>query len=138
MAKGISAQEAAKRLSSAGFNFADRYQSGTQGKGSDWQRGATGAANNYAAGVQKSLAEGAFAKGVQRASASRYDEGVRTKGVANWPTGMQLAENRYIEGVQPFTGLWDATLPTPRGPKGSPANLARMTDNVKRFQAAKK
>ena len=138
MAKNISPQEAAKRLASAGFNFADRYQQGTQNKGADWQRGAAGAAGNYAAGIQKSLAEGAFAKGVQRASASRYDEGVRTKGAANWPTGMQLAENRYVEGVQPFTGLWGASLSTPRGPKGSPANMQRMTQNVERFKAAKK
>lgn len=138
MAKNISPQEAAKRLSSAGFNFADRYQQGTQNKGTDWQRGAAAAASNYAAGVQKSLADNAFSKGVQRASASRYDEGVRTKGAANWPTGMQLAENRYVEGVQPFVNLWGAALSTPRGPKGSPANLARMQDNVKRFQAAKK
>ena len=134
----ISPQEAAKRLASAGFNFADRYQQGTQNKGAEWARGAAGASANYAAGVQKSLAEGGFAKGVSRAGSSRYDEGVRTKGAANWPTGMQLAENRYIEGVQPFTGLWDAALSTPRGPKGSPANLTRMQDNVKRFQAAKK
>jgi len=138
MPRNISPQEAAKRLSAAGFNFADRYQSGVSNKGSDWQRGASAAAGNYAAGIQKSLAENGFAKGVQRASASRYDEGVRTKGVNNWPTGMQLAENRYVEGVQPFANLWDAALPTPRGPKGSPANSKRMSENVGRFLAAKK
>ena len=138
MPRGISPQEAAKRLASAGFNFADRYQSGVANKGSEWQRGASGAADNYKAGGQKSLAENAFSKGVQRAGANRYDEGVRTKGVNNWPTGMQLAENRYAEGVAPFAGLWDAALPTPRGPKGSPANLQRMTANVARFQSAKK
>ncbi len=138
MSKNISVQEAASRLSSAGFNFADRYQSGVEGKGGEWQRGAAAAEGNYQAGIQKALAEKSFGKGVSRAGATRYDDGVRTKGVNNWPTGMQLAEDRYIEGVTPFQGLWDAALPTPRGPKGSPANLKRMTENVQRFQAAKK
>ena len=138
MAKNISPQEAAKRLASAGFNFADRYQKGVANKGADWQRGAAAAAPNYAAGVQKALADNRFAKGVQAASASNYDEGVRNKGVNNWPTGMQLAENRYTEGVAPFTSLWNTALGTPRGPKGSPANLQRMTQNVERFKAAKK
>ena len=138
MAKGISVQEAGKRLAAAGFAFADRYSRGVQGKGSDWQRGASGAAANFQAGVQKALADGAFQKGVQKAGANRYDEGVRVKGAQNWPSGMQLAENRYQEGVQPFTGLWDAALPTPRGARGSAANLSRMTENVKRFSAAKK
>lgn len=138
MAKNISPQEAARRLSSAGFNFADRYQAGVEGKGSEWQRGASAASGNYTAGIQRALAENAFEKGVSRAGASRYDDGVRTKGINNWPTGMQLAEDRYIEGIQPFQGLWDAALPTARGPKGSPANLKRMTENVQRFQAAKR
>lgn len=138
MPKNISPQEAARRLASAGFQFADRYADGVEGKGSEWQRGASAAEGNYTAGIQKALAEDAFSKGVSRAGATRYDDGVRTKGVQNWPTGMQLAEDRYIEGVAPFTGLWDAALPTPRGPKGSPANLKRMNENVQRFQNAKR
>jgi len=138
MARNISAQEAARRLAGAGFTFADRYAQGVEGKGDEWQRGAAGSVANYAAGIQKALAEKAFERGVQRASANRYNEGVRTKGVNNWPSGMQLAESRYVEGVQPFTGLWDQTLPTPRGPKGSPNNLKRMSENVARFQQAKK
>lgn len=138
MARNISPQEAARRLASAGFNFADRYASGVEGKGSEWQRGASAAEGNYTQGIQRALSENAYKKGVDRASSSRYDEGVRTKGVNNWPTGMQLSEDRYIEGVQPYAGLWDAALPTPRGPKGSPANLKRMAENVQRFQAAKR
>ena len=138
MARNISAQEAARRLSAAGFQFADRYAQGVEGKGDEWERGAAGAEQNYSVGVSKALANDSFSKGVRRAGAGRYNEGVTTKGIQNWPTGMQLAENRYIEGVQPFQGLWDAALSTPRGPKGSPANLKRMTENVARFQAAKK
>lgn len=138
MPRNISAQEAAKRLSSAGFNFADRYASGVQGKGSAWEQGAKAGANNYQAGIQRALSEGSYSKGVSRAGGSRYDQGVNTKGVNNWPTGMQLAEDRYVEGVQPFTGLWDSALATPRGPKGSPANLKRMQENVDRFMKAKK
>ena len=138
MARNISAQEAAKRLANAGFTHAARYAEGTANKGSEWQRGSTGGAANFAAGISKAVADGRFAKGVAKAGSARYDEGVRTKGAQNWPTGMQLGESRYIEGIGPFQGLWDQQLPTPGGAKNSPANMARMNENVKRFQLAKK
>lgn len=137
MARNISPQEAARRLSQAGFSYADRYRQGTQGKGNEWQAGAAAGTENYEQGVQKALAENRYEEGVSRAGGGRYDEGVRTKGVQNWPTGMQTADRRYMEGIQPFTSLWNAPLSTPRGVSGSPANITRMTENVKRFQEAK-
>lgn len=138
MPRNISVQEAARRLAGAGFAFSDRYQQGTQGKGAEWQRGAAAGEGNFQAGIQKAIAEKAYGKGVQRSGGAAYDEGVRTKGVSNWPTGMQLAEDKYSARVAGFSGLWDQALKTPRGPKGSPANMSRMQENVARFQAAKK
>ena len=134
----VTPQAAAKRLADAGFNFGDRYRAGATGKGSKWQQGATGAEANYEAGVAKSLSEKRYGKGVSGAGASAYDEGVRVKGVNNWGPGMQAASSKYQRKVQPFTSLWDQSLPTPRGARGSAANFTRMTENAKRFSDAKK
>ncbi len=137
MPRGISIQEAAQRLENAGFNFADRYQKGTQGKGGDWFEGASNAQPNWEAGVSRAAAEDRFSKGVRAAGANAYDEGIRIKGVANWPTGMGTAGTKYIRKTQPYQLLWDAALPTPRGAKRSPANVKRMQENVERFQRTK-
>lgn len=134
--KGISVQEAAQRLAESSGVGASRYQRGTQGKGSRWASGAAAGAANYATGVQASIVKGSFAKGVSEAGASSYDFGVQQKGVNNYGQGVQLGQDKYAKKTQKFAGLWNATLSTPRGAKRSPANLQRMTENVKRFEAA--
>src|SRR3990167_1321858 len=126
----VSPQEAAKRLADAGFNFGDRYRAGATGKGSKWQQGASSASENYKAGISKALSENRFEKGVSDAGASSYDEGERSKGANNWGPGMQAGQSKYLRKIQPFSGLWDTSLPTPRGARGSAANFSRMSENA--------
>ena len=136
MAKGISLQEAANRLTEAGIRLSDRYARGASGKGGRWLQGAGAAQSNYEQGVSASIAAKSYSKGVQGAGASSYDQGVQGKGVANWPTGMQFAGDKYVRKSQKFASLWNAPLATPRGPRRSPSNLKRMQENVDRFQKA--
>jgi len=133
MGRQITAEEAATRLEEAGLSMSGRYQRGTEGAGSKWLSGASKAEDNYKEGITKSLARGSFAKGIQEAGASAYDEGVRTKGVHNWPTGMQSAGPKYARKVAKYTSLWGAALPTSRGSRGSVQNMKRMQENVERF-----
>ena len=114
MGRGISAQEAASRLSAAGFNNQERYKKGVSGKGSVWASRTTNAEANYNAGVQQAITSKKFAKGVSDAGASGYEQGVTTKGVTNWPTGMQMAGDKYQKKIAKFQTLWDQPLPTPR------------------------
>lgn len=136
MASNITVQEAATRLSGAGFANADRYTRGTSGKGSRWAQKTGAAGANYQEGVQRALAEKRFDKGVAAAGPSAYDTGVQQKGAQNWPAGMQLGGDKYARKVAKFAPLWNQELPTPRGSKRSPNNLKRMQENVDRFQKA--
>jgi hypothetical protein len=129
----ISIAEAAQRLVEAGLAMAGRYERGTTGVGGKWFSAASKAEDNFKVGMSAALARGAFGKGIQEAGASSYDEGVRSKGVMNWPTGMQAAGPKYQRKIQKFSGLWGAALPTPRGARGSANNLKRMSENVDRF-----
>ncbi len=97
-------------------------------------QGASGAEANYNAGVQASIAAKKYGRGVQDAGAQSYDQGVQGKGVQNWPTGMQFAGDKYTRKTQKFAALWNAPLTTPRGARRSPANRARMAENIDRFQ----
>ena len=133
MPRGISLAQAAERLEAAGINFGDRYEAGTRGKGDEWFEGASGAQQNWEQGVTRAAQEDAFSKGVRDAGAGAYDEGVRTKGVTNWPTGMGVAGPKYMRKTERFQRLWDSPLPTPRGARRSPANVKRMEENRQRF-----
>ena len=135
MPKGITIQEAAARLADAGIRLGERYRVGTTGKGSKWSAGASGAEANYKTGVAAAAAAGMFGKGVSRAGPGAYDEGVRTKGVNNWPTGMQFAGTKYQRNAAAAAGLWNQPLKTPKGARRSAANRARITENLDRFQA---
>lgn len=132
----VSLEEAKQRFADAGFSRADRYQAGTEGKGSAWNASKGRAKANYVPAMQEALQKDAFSKGLDRADASDYDRGVQDKGVNNWPVGMQASADKFGERIQKFTSLWGQSLPTAAGPRRSAANIKRMTENVQRFIAA--
>ena len=133
MSRNISASEAAARLTQSGFNTQDRYQKGVSGKGSVWASRTGASEANWQAGVQEAISKKKFARGVSEAGASGYEQGVTSKGVANWPTGMQQAGDKYQKKIAKFQPLWDQSLPTPRGARRSPNNMKRIQDNMDRF-----
>jgi len=79
----------------------------------------------WAASVQQAAANNTFATQVQKAGTGAWKNGVATKGVARYPSGVTAAQGKYQTDVQPyFTALQNLTLP-PRGVKGS--NIGRVT-----------
>ena len=132
----VSVEEARQRFEDAGFQRVDRYETGTEGKGSAWAAAKTRAKTNFAPAMAEALSKDLFGKGLDRADAGDYDRGIRDKGVQNWGTGMQAGGSKWGNRVQKFASLWDASLGTAAGPKRSAANLKRMTENVQRFVAA--
>ena len=134
-----SLQQAKERFSEAGFSRVARYEQGTEGKGSEWNASKGRAKANFTPAMQEALQKDAYGKGLDKADASDYDRGIRDKGVNNWPVGMQASADKFAERIQKFEPLWNASLPTPAGPRRSAANIKRMTENVTRFiQAAGK
>ena len=134
----ISAQEAARRLEEAGISRSDRYQIGTTGKGGVWESSKSRAKINFAPAMQEVLAKKSYDLGLDKASGSDYDRGVRDRGVPNWQTGMQTAGEPYLKHIAPFVALWSQSLPTAGGARRRAANMKRMTENVQRFIDAKK
>lgn len=132
----VSISEARKRFENAGFQRADRYEEGTDGKGSVWNSAKGRAKTNFAPAMAEVLSKDLYGKGLDKADAGDYDRGIRDKGIANWGTGMQAGGHKWEERTQPFVNLWEASLPTAPGPKRSSANLKRMSENVQRFISA--
>ena len=97
------------------------YQEGTAGKGGAWESGAKAGEANWKSGIAAASAAGLFGKGVSKAGGAKYE-----KGVARWPQGVGVAGDDYAKGFGPYQSvLAGLTLP-PKGPKGSPANYARV------------
>ena len=111
---------------------------GTAGKGTVWEASKNRAKANFSPAMSIALSEDRYGKGLDGASSSDYDQGVRGKGKTNWSTGMQAAEPKYIKKIQKFVPLWSTALPTSGGGRRSPANLQRMSENVQRFIDAAK
>lgn len=129
----VSIDEAKKRFSEAAFTRADRYQTGTQGKGSKWAGSKDRAKANYAPAMQEVLSKKLFDTGLDKADAGSYEAGVRDKGVNNWGTGIQAGSEKFGKNVQKFASLWGQSLPTARGQRRSANNIKRMTENAQRF-----
>lgn len=132
----VSIQDARQRFEDAGFQRADRYEQGVEGKGAAWAAAKSRAKTNFAPAMQEVLSKNLYDTGLDQADAGDYDRGVRDKGIANWGTGLQAGGTKWEKRVGKFVSLWDQALPTAAGPKRSSNNLKRMTENVQRFVTA--
>lgn len=102
------------------------YQHGVENPRADWARQTQAASDAWKGGVTAAIAAGSFAKGVQKAGTSRWQEGSIQKGVPRWGPGVTIAQDRYQTGFAPYReAIAQVQLP-PRGPRRDPRNLERV------------
>lgn len=101
------------------------YSEGVGRAGQDWQANALAAEGNYEQGVQASIADKRFGKGINAAGSAKYVENATKLGPQRFQTGVAQAESAYARGVQPHLDMMKSLDLPPRGPKGSPNNQAR-------------
>jgi len=103
------------------------YQSGIQNPRTPWAAAAAKGEDNYKAGVSAASARGAFGKGVKAAGDSKWQGNALRKGPGRYAEGVSLAEGDWQKGFAPYReAIASLTLP-PRGMRGSPANLQRVS-----------
>lgn len=129
-------QAAAKWSERAGAAASD-YAEGVQNPKEDWKTATVAAAESYKQGVQKSITEGRFAKGVNRAGSQKQINNSISKGVARFSQGVSIAQNDYEENVAPFLEVIERTQLPPRGPKGDPNNINRVSKIAAALHQAK-
>lgn len=101
------------------------YKDGVQAAGQDWQTNTMNSEGNYEQGVQQSIADKRFGKGVSAAGAQKYTTNAVALGSQRYAPGVQNAKDAWAKGVQSsLDTLKGMTLP-PRGPRRSPQNQAR-------------
>lgn len=101
------------------------YEAGIRTPKKDWKQSTLDANEAWKQGTTEAVAANRFAKGVNASSTANWQENAVTKGVQRWGPGVQLAENKYLKGFQPYAdAIKNVTLP-PRFPRRDPRNLLR-------------
>jgi len=122
-----SADAVAKKWSTrAGAAGAD-YTNGVNTTTKDWAQDTASAAPAWAAGVQQAAANGSFAKGVNAAGTAKWKTKAANVGAARYPQGVAAAQPYYQAGITPVLQVLSGITLPPRGPKGDPGNLNRVS-----------
>jgi len=113
------------------------YEAGIKDPRTDWAQATIAAESNYESGVNAAIARKAFGKGVSRAGTDAWRIGALTKGKARWAQGIALSGNKYAEGFAPYRTVLEGLTLSPRGPKGSPENITRVSEVTEALHAEK-
>lgn len=99
------------------------YASGVQGNNS-WATNTEAAAPTWAAGVQAAASNGRFAKGVSKATQSKWQSNAIQKGQSRYQSAVSspAAKQAWQAGFQPYAQVLQGITLPPKGVKGSPQN----------------
>lgn len=111
-----------RRASVAGAD----YEAGVRNPRTSWVDSAVAAESNYKTAVVAAANAGKFGKGVRKAGETTWKDNAIAKGPARFSEGVSLAKPNFEKGFAPFRQTIESLTLPPRGPKGSPANLARV------------
>jgi len=102
------------------------YTLGIKNPRRPWEEMTIAATPAYEAGILESIADRRFQTGVARTGNEGWRRKSLEKGPIRWAQGVQLAEDDYGRGFQPYRDLIESIVLPPRGPRGSPQNLERV------------
>jgi hypothetical protein len=92
-----------------------------------WDVATIAAEANYKLAVTEAANKGRFAKGVKSAGNDKYKKNAIAKGPARYAEGVSIAENDYKSGIAPYLAAMSSLTLPPRGVRGAPANLQRVS-----------
>jgi hypothetical protein len=102
------------------------YAEGVADPRADWHDATVAAESAYTQGLQQSLGQKRWTKGVSAAGTEWWQARAKQVGGGRYVEGVGYGQQQYIEGVTPYLDkIQSLTLP-PRGPKGAPQNIQRV------------
>lgn len=112
-----------KRVASAASG---EYREGVENPSADWATETAKAEKTYEEGVQNAINRKAFGKGVRKAGSEKWQRNAVEKGPERYRQGINLAQDAYQSGFEPFRQVIASTNLPARGPKGDPRNIERV------------
>lgn len=112
-----------RRVASAA---ATEYEEGVKNPRKSWAVETAKAEGAYNAGIQAAISRKSFAAGVRAAGDEKWARGAILKGPMRYSQGIELSQDNYSAGFEPYhRAIAAITLPA-RGPKGDPKNIQRV------------
>jgi hypothetical protein len=130
---GSVAAKWSQRAAAAGAD----YTAGVKSTTKDWAGLTAAAAPAWEQGVQTAVGNGRFAKGVQKAGTAKWQAGASGKGATRYPQGVTGGGPNYANNFGPFLQVISGVTLPPRGPRGSPSNIQRVSTIADALHAAK-
>jgi hypothetical protein len=103
------------------------YKDGVTNPKKDWATEATKAETTYKQAVTAAANQGRYGGGVKKAGTATWQAGAQGKGPGRFAEGVMLGQTAYENGFAPFQGVIKATELPPRGAKGDPTNINRVS-----------
>lgn len=102
------------------------YEQGVTNPRKSWSAATLAAESAYKTGIQNSITRGAFASGVRSAGDTKWQTNAIQKGPMRYSQGIDLSQDNYQTGFEPYhRAISSLNLPA-RGAKGDPANINRV------------
>lgn len=102
------------------------YEDGVRNPSKDWAIETAKAEAAYTQGIQKSIADKRFGKGVRKAGTTKWQIGAVTKGPGRWAEGIGLSADAYSSGFGPYHAELGRIEYPEKKSRGDPANIARV------------
>lgn len=131
------AQQAAEKYASRAPLAGEDYVNGAASTSKDQASLAIAGAANWKAGMTAAMAAGSYEKGLGKSGKAGWLKGVQTKGSERFSSGVTAGKDKYASNSAKFDSARNAAASTPRGPKGSETNIARVKTVVAALRAAK-
>lgn len=113
------------------------YKQGVLNPRRDWATATEEAKELWALGIQEAIANDRFGRGVLRAGTRKWQTNTLEKGPARWSQGVNLALDAYAQGFGPYRDAIESIVLPPRGTRGSPENILRVTAITETLHALK-
>lgn len=130
-----SAQASADKFKRNAGGATDAYKAGVAAAGPDWQAHTGAAADIYAQATTEAIGRGAFAKGVAKAGAAKYQDRATNLGANRYVSGINAGAGQYQAGIQPYLDtLANLQLPAKhvKGQNQERANAVAMALRAKK------
>lgn len=103
------------------------YKAGVASPRRSQSQSAIAAAGTWSQAVQQAATNGSYQKGLQASGDAKWQANSTNKGGVRYGPGVAAAQQSWASGVQPYLQtLSNLTLP-PRGVRGSPQNIQRVS-----------
>lgn len=120
--------EAAKKLVANAQTAATEYAVNAAASGEEWASRTQAAADNYGQAITAAGIKVRFAKGVAKAGASGYKDGIDKKGKNRFSEGVGIGAPKYTANTSEYFSTIAGLTLTPRAPKGSATNYGRVKE----------